>query len=194
MKICIASHNPGKIEELNHMLSGKHVVVGLTDIGFNEEIPETGKTLAENSLIKAQAIFDRFRIPVVADDSGLLVDSLNGEPGVYSARYAGVPKDDNKNMDLLLENLDGKNDRSAQFQTVISFIDQSGEVRQFTGQVEGVIIHEKKGTNGFGYDPIFKPNGYDLTFAELGADVKNKISHRANAVSKLIEHLNTIDG
>lgn len=171
------------------MLSGMHQIVGLTELGVVEDIEETGKTFEENSLIKSRYVFERFHIPVFADDSGLIVHSLNGEPGVYSARYAGPEKDDDKNMDLLLERLEQHEDRTAEFRTVISFIDAQGQEQLFSGSVEGVIRTEKSGKNGFGYDPIFQPNGYDLTFAQLSSEEKNKISHRAKAVDNLVKHL-----
>ncbi|WP_425393029.1 RdgB/HAM1 family non-canonical purine NTP pyrophosphatase [Ekhidna sp.] len=192
MKICFASHNANKVKELNQLMPDDIQIIGLDELQITEDIQETGKTLEENSLIKARYVYDKHRLPVLADDSGLLVTTLNGEPGVYSARYAGLEKDDNKNMDLLLSNLKGKTDKSAEFQTVITFIDSEGDTHQFKGHVEGEIITEKRGTNGFGYDPIFMPKGYDKTFAELSSEVKNRISHRAKAIQKLLEHLHHV--
>ncbi|MEM7297199.1 MAG: RdgB/HAM1 family non-canonical purine NTP pyrophosphatase [Bacteroidota bacterium] len=191
MKICFASNNQHKIQELNQMLSGKHEIVGLGDLGMGitEDIEETGETFEENSLIKSRYVFERFNMPVFADDSGLIVHSLKGEPGVYSARYAGPEKDDEKNMNLLLNRLSALKDRNAEFKTVISFIDVDGQEQLFSGSIAGVILKEKFGENGFGYDPIFQPNGYDLTFAQLSSEEKNKISHRAKAVEKLVKHL-----
>ena len=171
------------------MLSGVHEVVGLANLGVNKEIPETGKTFEENSRIKAKFIFDNYRTPVFADDSGLCVAALNGDPGVYSARYAGPEKDDQKNIDLLLANLEGKMERSAHFATVITYFDKNGKEFQFYGQIDGEILRKRQGEKGFGYDPVFRPKGYDISFAELGADEKNKISHRGFAVQKLIKHL-----
>lgn len=194
MRICFASNNQGKIQELREMLNGIHEVYGLHDLGITEDIPETGTTLQENSHIKASFVHHRHSVAVIADDSGLMVDALDGAPGVYSARFAGTPKDDQANMDLLLKRLNGEKNRSASFRTVITFIDESGKQRQFTGEVEGQIIHEKKGSGGFGYDPIFQPTGYDLTFAELGTEVKNRISHRAKAVKQLIAYLQQFNG
>lgn len=188
MRVCFASHNQHKVAEIAKLLPANIELVGLDELGFHEEIEESGTTLEENSRIKSSYVHEKLGIPVFADDSGLLVKALNGEPGVFSARYAGPGKDDEKNMSLLLQNLAGKNDRSAEFQTVITFIDEKGKEKQFKGVVAGEIIHEKRGTNGFGYDPIFIPRGYDLTFAELDSEEKNRISHRAKAVQQLIEY------
>lgn len=189
MKICFASNNPNKIKELNDMLGSSYKIIGLKDLGVKEDIPETGSTLEENSTIKAQYIFERFKIPVFADDSGLMVTSLNGEPGVFSARYAGPEKNDEKNIDLLLKNLGGAEDRRASFETVITLIQENGRSFQFKGTVDGHIISEKRGTNGFGYDPIFVPEGHKRTFAEMTSDQKNALSHRNMAVKQLITHL-----
>lgn len=189
MRICFASHNEHKIRELNQMLSRMHEVVGLADLGVSEDIPETGKTFAENSRIKAKYVHDKFGIPVFADDSGLCVGALNDEPGVYSARYAGPAKDDQQNIDLLLKNLGDEENRSAHFATVITYIDQHGKEWQFYGQVEGEILRSRHGEKGFGYDPVFQPNGYNVSFAEMTPSAKNMISHRAIAVQKLINHL-----
>ncbi len=189
MEICFASHNENKVKEMNAIMPKGIKILGLKDLGITQEIAETGTTLEENSQIKASYVYDRHHIPVFADDSGLLVNALSGEPGVYSARYAGPERDDEKNMDLLLERLESHSDRSAEFQTVITFIDQEGKSKQFKGVVKGKIIHEKKGDNGFGYDPIFKPDNFNETFAELSHEVKNQISHRANAVQKLLDYL-----
>ncbi|WP_420317541.1 RdgB/HAM1 family non-canonical purine NTP pyrophosphatase [Ekhidna sp.] len=189
MKVCFASHNANKVKELNEMVPDHISILGLEELGIKEDIEESGKTLEENSLIKARYVFEKHKIPVIADDSGLVVHALNGEPGVYSARYAGPEKNDDMNMDLLLKNLETVSDRSAAFQTVISYIDESGQLNQFKGEIQGKIIDVKKGNNGFGYDPIFQPIGYEGTFAELSSDLKNRISHRARAVHKLLEYL-----
>lgn len=194
MKICFASHNKNKVAEIARLLPQSIEVVGLDDLSFTEEIEETGTTLEENSRIKAKVIHERFQIPVFADDSGLLVSALNGEPGVFSARYAGPQKDDKQNMDLLLKNLAETQDRSASFQTVITYIDQEGSEKQFKGIIEGEITSEKRGNQGFGYDPIFQPKGFQKTFAELGADEKNRISHRGKAVKQLIDYLHQQHG
>ena len=189
MQICFASHNANKVKEMNAIIPDGISIVGLEEVGITEDIAETGSTLEENAEIKASYVFEKFKMPVFADDSGLLVHSLGGEPGVYSARYAGEDRDDNKNMELLLEKLQGKSDRSAEFQTVISYIDKEGEKHLFSGKVQGSIVEEKRGENGFGYDPIFQPDDYDKTFAELPTEVKNRISHRSKAVQKLLEYL-----
>lgn len=189
MQICFASHNANKVKEMNEIMPDGISIVGLDELGIKEEIAETGTTLAENAQIKADYVFKKLKMPVFADDSGLIVHALNGEPGVYSARYAGADRSDDKNMDLLLQKLAGKLDRSAEFQTVISLIDGEAKSHQFSGKIEGTIVKEKRGSNGFGYDPIFQPHGYEETFAELSAEVKNRISHRAKAVQKLLEYL-----
>lgn len=193
MKICFASHNKNKVRELNNLVGNTHELVGLDDLGIIEDIPETGTTFEENSRIKAKYVFDRFQIPVFADDSGLLVTSLNNEPGVYSARYAGMQKSDEDNIQLVLQKLMNVEHRGASFKTVITFIDKVGNEIQFSGEIAGNITHEKRGNNGFGYDPIFIPEGYDATFAELAPEVKNSISHRARAVNLLIDHLKNIN-
>ena len=189
MKICFASHNQHKIRELNQMLSRFHEIIGLADLGVQEDIPETGKTFEENSRIKAKYVFDKFNIPVFADDSGLCVDALDGEPGVFSARYAGPAKDDQQNIDLLLSKLGDEKNRNAHFSTVVTYIDEGGKEICFYGQVDGEILMERHGEKGFGYDPIFRPKGYNISFAEMTAAAKNLISHRAKAVQKLINHL-----
>ena len=189
MKICFASHNQNKVKELRAIMPEGIELIGLDELGVTEDIAETGSTLHENSEIKARYVFDQYHTPVFADDSGLVVHALNGEPGVYSARYAGPERDDHRNMDLLLNNLLEKENRSAEFQTVITFIDEQGQSHPFLGIIKGEIIQEKRGENGFGYDPIFKPDGYDNTFAELSGEIKNKISHRAKAVEQLLAYL-----
>jgi len=163
-------------------------LLSLTDIGYTEDIPETGKTLQENAILKANFVTQNFGYPCFADDTGLLVDSLKGAPGVYSARYAGEQRDADDNMDKLLKELANKTERTARFETVI-VLNLNNEQYVFTGKVEGEIIHDKSGEKGFGYDPVFKPNGYTKTLAELPLEVKNKIGHRGKAVKKLITHL-----
>lgn len=192
MRICFASHNQNKISEINRLVPDGIEVFGLNDLEITEEIPETGDSFEENSAMKASYVFERFNVPVFADDSGLCVRSLNGDPGVYSARYAGDKKDDKENIQLLLKNLDPTKDRFAEFKTIITFIDSLGAKHQFAGSIAGEITLEEKGINGFGYDPIFIPSGYKETFAELGSEVKNKISHRAIAVNKLITYLSSL--
>jgi XTP/dITP diphosphohydrolase len=191
MKLCFASNNQNKLKEIAALLPEGLELVGLADVGITEDIPETGETLAENSSLKARYVFERKGIAVFADDTGLEVSALNGAPGVYSARYAGPQRDAIGNMDLLLKNLAIASDRSACFKTVITYIDTDGSVRAFEGRVDGEIIHEKRGTAGFGYDPIFVPEGEQRTFAEMSGEEKNRISHRARAFEKLLEFLNS---
>ncbi|UXX79753.1 non-canonical purine NTP diphosphatase [Reichenbachiella carrageenanivorans] len=187
MKICFATHNQNKLKEINQILTDFEII-GLTDIGCVEEIPETGTTLDENSKIKADFVTSQYQISCFADDTGLEVEALGGAPGVYSARYAGEGRDNGANMELLLKNLAGHSDRSARFRTVITLI-LEGETHQFEGIVNGRIITELRGQEGFGYDPIFIPEGYDKTFAEMSAADKNAISHRGRAVAKLEKFL-----
>ena len=188
MKIVFATNNQHKLSEIRQILGGRVEVLSLNDIGCNVDIPETGSTLEENALQKAQYVYDHYHIDCFADDTGLEVDALNGAPGVYSARYAGDGHDSEANMTKLLNELGENNNRSARFRTVIALI-QQGEVHEFEGIVNGQIISERRGGEGFGYDPIFQPDGYDQTFAELGLDIKNQISHRARATRKFAEYL-----
>ncbi len=174
---------------MNDIMPKNIHLVSLKDKGITEDIRETGKTLEENSKLKAQYIFGKIQLPVIADDSGLLVHSLNNEPGVFSARYAGEQRSDDDNMHLLLKNLISFTNRTAVFQTIITYINEFNHIKQFKGEIKGSITHKKRGNNGFGYDPIFQPDGYDLTFAELDKTEKNTISHRANAVRKLMTYL-----
>ena len=192
MRICFASHNKDKVKELNGIIGKFHDIYGLKELGMEENIPETGSTFEENSQIKAQYIFEKYKVPVLADDSGLSVKSLNGEPGVFSSRYASNHKDDNANIDLLLKKLGENKERKAEFKTVITFINKDGSQHQFAESIEGIITKEKQGENGFGYDPIFQPKNHNRTFAELSFEKKNKISHRAKAVKKLMEYLHQI--
>lgn len=189
MKLCFATHNINKLKEIREILEGKFEVVSLDEIGQTDEIPETGRTLEENSLLKAEFVFRKFRVAVIADDSGLEVESLNGEPGVYSARYAGSQKNSEDNMNLLLSNLRGHQNKQACFKAVITYIDEQGTSAQFVGQVDGKIIDVKRGSGGFGYDPIFVPDGYDRTFAEMSNEEKNTMSHRARALEKFLNFL-----
>lgn len=188
MKLVFATHNPNKVKEVQELLPDGIQLVSLKDIGVTEEIPETEKTLEGNAKLKSDYVFKNYKLPCFADDTGLLVDSLNGEPGVYSARYAGVQKDAQANMDKLLSELSGKENRSAHFKTVIT-LNLGKETKFFEGKVLGEITTDKKGEGGFGYDPIFRPKGYKETFAELPIDIKNKIGHRGKAFSKLITYL-----
>jgi len=186
--LCFASNNEGKINEIKSLLSDQYLIKSLIDIGCIEEIEETGKTLSENAKIKALHVYKNYGIDCFADDSGLLVDALNGAPGVYSARYAGEPSNNKKNIDLLLKNISGQMDRNASFQTVICLI-IGGEFYYFNGKIDGQITLEKSGDKGFGYDPIFIPNGYDKTFADFTQEEKNAISHRGIAIKSMIDYL-----
>lgn len=188
MKLVFATHNSNKLKEVQLLLPKNIIILSLDDIGCTEEIPETGKTLEENAQIKADFVTQNYGYPCFADDTGLLVNALEGKPGVYSARYAGEQKSSEDNMNKLLHQLEGKNNRQARFKTIV-VLNLPTEKKQFIGIVEGKITNEKHGDNGFGYDPIFKPNGYDKTFAELPLPEKNKISHRGKAMEKLVNHL-----
>ncbi len=199
MKIVFATNNKNKLSEIREILGSSFEVMSLSGIGCHEDIPETGDTLLDNAVQKARYVFEKYGYDCFADDTGLEVDALDGEPGVHSARYAeGTDHDSNANMDKLLRKLGDETRRTARFRTVIALLQkqQSGEsagegsvLHIFEGKVEGSIIKEKRGAEGFGYDPIFMPEGYDKTFAELGLDVKNQISHRARAVKKLADYL-----
>lgn len=192
--LVFASNNAHKLEEIRSILGDQYEVKSLKDIGCEVDIPETGTTFRENALQKATYVKEHYGYDCFADDSGLQVEALGGEPGVYSARYAqknGVSFDGNKdqaNMGVLLQKMAHESNRKACFRTSIALIYQ-GETHFFDGTVEGQIIQEKRGTQGFGYDPLFIPNGYTQTFAELGNDIKNGISHRARAVAQLAEFL-----
>ncbi len=189
MKIVFATNNLNKLTEIRKILGNKFEVVSLSDIGCKEDIPEKGQTLKDNALIKARYVYDKYHIDCFADDTGLEVDALGGAPGVYSARYAGGEgHDSDANMKKLLGELKNNNNRKARFRTVIALIINGKEVC-FEGIVNGEIIEERRGGEGFGYDPIFQPEGYNKTFAELGVNVKNNISHRARAAQKLADYL-----
>jgi len=183
-KIVFATHNEHKLEEIRNILGSEYEVLGLNDIGCFEEIPETGSTLEENSFLKAQYVKEKYGFDCFADDTGLEIRFLDNAPGVYSARYAGEAKDSLANMQKVLKELEAVQDRKAQFRTVISLI-MENKIEQFEGKIEGHIIEKPKGNTGFGYDPIFVPDGYKETFAEMGSEIKNKISHRSQAVNKL---------
>ena len=199
MKIVFATNNQHKLSEIRDILGESIEVLSLKDINCDVDIPETGKTLVENALQKAQYVYDHYHIDCFADDTGLEVDALGGAPGVYSARYAGEGHDSEANMAKLLKELGDEDNRKARFRTVIALIQKKNicpcgcnsikEVHQFEGIVDGEIIRERRGGEGFGYDPIFQPDGYDKTFAELGMDIKNHISHRARATQKLADYL-----
>lgn len=188
MKICFATNNAKKIEEVKAALGSDFEIVSLKDIGCHEELPETGDTLDHNAFQKARFVKENYGVDCFADDTGLEVESLNGDPGVYSGRYSGEPRSDERNIELLLKNLEGVEDRKARFRTVIALIFEGNEYT-FEGIATGEIIEEKIGGGGFGYDPIFKPDGYSRTFAELTMEEKNQISHRGKAVKALIEFL-----
>ena len=188
MKLVFATHNINKVKEIKTLLPENFELLSLTDIGCNEPIEEYGKTLEENAWIKARFVKMKYGLDCFADDTGLEVESLNGAPGVYSARYAGEEKNANNNMDKLMNELKNKDNRSAQFKTIIALAFNGLEM-QFDGVVKGVIIDEKKGTAGFGYDPIFMPEESNKTFGEFSMDEKNKISHRSRAFKKLLSFL-----
>lgn len=190
MKICFATNNPKKIEEVKAALEPDFTIVSLAEIGCKEELPETGDTLDYNAFEKARYVYQNYGVSCFADDTGLEVDALEGAPGVYSGRYAGEPRSDERNVDLLLNNMNGMMKRSAQFRTIIALI-LEGEEHRFEGVAKGHITLERSGSKGFGYDPVFLPEGYDKTFAELSMQEKNAISHRGKAVRKLIEFLNS---
>ena len=211
MKIVFATNNQHKLSEIRSILGENIEILSLKDIGCNVDIPETGTTLEENALQKAKYVYDNYHMDCFADDTGLEVDALGGAPGIYSARYASMISDNGTNnipashdseanMTRLLKELGNNNNRKARFRTVIALIQKKNvcpcgctsikDIHQFEGIVEGRIISERRGGEGFGYDPIFQPDGYDQTFAELGMDIKNNISHRARAVTKLAEFLN----
>ena len=206
MKIVFATNNQHKLSEIRSILGDSIEVLSLKDIGCDVDIPETGTTLEENALQKAQYVYDHYHISCFADDTGLEVDALDGAPGVYSARYASMAGDSGQmshdseaNMARLLKELGNNNNRKARFRTVIALIHKKDvcpcgctsikEIHKFEGIVEGEIIRERRGGEGFGYDPIFQPDGYDQTFAELGMEIKNHISHRARATQKLADYL-----
>lgn len=182
------TNNSHKLQEVSAMLGGKINLQSLRDIGCMNDIPETAETLEGNALMKARYIYERYGTDCFADDTGLEVVALGGEPGVYSARYAGPGHDSEANMQKLLANMEGKSDRRAQFRTVIALI-KEGREYLFEGIVTGCIMEEREEGEGFGYDPIFCPDGYKHSFAYLGDEVKNRISHRARAVEKLVEFL-----
>lgn len=191
MKLVFASNNQNKINEIKAMLPKSIELLSLKDIDCNEDIPETAKTIEGNAILKANYVTEKYNFPCFADDTGLEVEALNGEPGVYSARYAGESKNSDDNMNKLLENLKDKTNRNAQFKTVIA-LNFNNEQHLFEGIAKGKIISEKKGDKGFGYDPIFVPEGFTSTFAEMEMTEKAKLSHRGIATRKLIEFLNTI--
>lgn len=201
MRLILATNNSHKLSEIKDILGEGFDILSLKDVGINTDIDENGETLLENSRIKAMSvssILEKNNYPypfiVIADDTGLLVDELNGEPGIYSARYAGSEGHDSEaNMRLLLSKLEGKKNRKAHFSTFITYIEKKDAyttyMKYFEGRIDGTILKEKHGTEGFGYDPIFQPDGYDKSFAELGLEIKNNISHRARAIQQLADFI-----
>lgn len=187
-KIVFATNNAHKLEEIRRIMGEEWHILSLKEIGCHADIPETGTTLKENAYQKAIYVREHYGYDCFADDTGLMVDSLDGAPGIYSARYAGTSHDSEANMNLLLENLADKDDRKAHFSTFICLI-KGDETLFFEGRVDGVILKEKHGEEGFGYDPVFRPDGYDVTFAQMSGDEKNRISHRGRATVKLIDYL-----
>lgn len=192
MELVFATNNKHKLEELQAILGNEFKLLSLQDIDCNEEIPEDQATLEGNASQKAMFVFDKYGYNCFADDTGLEIEALNGEPGVYSARYAGEEKSAEANMQKVLEKLSKINNRKARFRTVISLI-INGDENQFEGIVDGEMLKGKRGGSGFGYDPIFQPEGYSVSFAEMELSDKNKISHRGRAVQKLVAFLKTID-
>jgi XTP/dITP diphosphohydrolase len=188
MTLCFATHNEHKVKEVQAILGDAFILKGLDEIGCNEELKEDKDTLEGNSLQKAEYVFRKFGVSCFADDTGLEVEALNNEPGVFSARYAGEQRSAEDNMNLLLMNLAAKENRNARFRTVITLIIPEG-IRQFEGEVQGKIISDKRGTEGFGYDPIFLPDGFSKTLAEMSLEEKSAISHRARAFKKLVAYL-----
>jgi XTP/dITP diphosphohydrolase len=191
MKLVFATNNPNKIKEIQSLIPSHISILSLKDINCLEDIPETQNTIEGNAMQKSAYVKRNYGYDCFADDTGLEVETLNNEPGVYSARYAGEQRSAGDNMDLLLTKLEEKSNRNARFKTVIS-LELNGATKTFTGLCEGEITTLKKGDKGFGYDPIFKPNNYDLTFAEMDLDLKNTIGHRGKAIKSLVDYLNNI--
>jgi len=188
MKLIFASHNEHKTTEIRQLLPPDIQLLSLNDLNYHDEIEESAATLEGNALLKATHVFTLFKLPCFADDSGLEVEALDNRPGVYSARYAGEPKNDDRNIAKLLDDLKGSTNRSARFRTVITLILPTTTL-SFEGIIEGEITREKKGSNGFGYDPVFQPNESSITFAQMSMEQKNTISHRALALEKMISFL-----
>lgn len=188
MKLVFATNNKHKLEEVRAIIGNRVEILSLNDIDCHDDIPETADTLQGNALIKAHYIYEKYNVDCFADDTGLEVEALDGAPGVYSARYAGEECDSQSNMHKLLENLTGENNRNAQFRTVIALIIK-GEEKLFNGIVKGEISREKMGNSGFGYDPIFIPEGFSQSFAQMSSEMKNSISHRYRATEQLSNYL-----
>lgn len=191
LKLVFATNNRHKLEEVCHKIGDHFELLTLNDIGCTEDIEETGSSFEENAAIKSKYVYGKYHLNCFGDDSGLVIDALNGEPGVYSARYAGEHGNHAANIKKVLTKLERIENRKARFVTVISLM-WEGKQHVFEGVVEGTIRHETTGTGGFGYDPIFQPDGYNITFAEMSMDEKNKTSHRARAMEKLISFLKTV--
>lgn len=191
MELVFATHNKYKAEEINKILGSRWNIRSLDDIGYGREVPENGITLEDNALQKARYIWEEIGANCFADDTGLEIDALNGAPGVFSARYAGPSKDSGQNMKKVLEEMEHIEDRKARFRTVIALI-WNGEEFFFEGAVEGMILKEKSGSQGFGYDPIFLPEGFERSFANMSVAEKNQISHRGRAIRKLVDHLESL--
>jgi XTP/dITP diphosphohydrolase len=192
MELIFATHNPNKLVEIQAMMPPHIKLLSLEEVGLHEEIPETATTIAENAVLKTDYVRQRFDLPVFADDTGLIVKSLNGEPGVKSARYAGLNRNTDDNMNLLLENLKEKEDRSAHFLTVISLF-MNDKQYTFEGRCNGTILEHRSGDQGFGYDPIFQPDGFEKTFAQMELSEKSSISHRGKAFQKMTEFLAVVN-
>ncbi|HNW96951.1 MAG TPA: non-canonical purine NTP diphosphatase [Bacteroidales bacterium] len=188
MQFIFATNNKHKLHEVREAVGERFKIISLDEAGIKEDIPETGITLEENAKMKAQYIFDKYHENCFADDTGLEIDAIDGRPGVYSARYAGEGCNFEDNMIKVLEEMKGRENRKARFRCVVALI-INGEVMSFEGRVEGNILTRERGNKGFGYDPIFIPEGYDITFAEMSLEEKNKISHRGKAIHKLTEYL-----
>lgn len=189
--LVFATGNSHKLQEVQGLFKEDFALSCLKDVNITEEIPETADNLVDNALQKAWYVYKKCGIPCFADDTGLEVEALNGAPGVYSARYAGEQKNSRLNMLLLLKNMTGKENRNARFRTIIAYIDENAQEHIFEGEIRGKIIENMTGENGFGYDPIFVPEGYDKTFAQLSSETKNKISHRARAMEKFLSYINS---
>lgn len=187
-QIVFATNNKHKLEEMRAIVGKNFEILSLSDIGCHEDIPETGNTFEDNALMKARYIKEKYGYDCFADDSGLEVTALNNAPGVFSARYAGEPSDSLRNIEKLMSNMEGKTERSARFRTSIALL-YNGEEHLFKGVIEGKIIDTLRGDKGFGYDPVFVPDGYDITFAEMSSEEKNSISHRARATKELVDFL-----
>jgi XTP/dITP diphosphohydrolase len=188
-KLIFASRNQNKADEIQLLLKNNFEIISLSELSFAEELAETHETLEENAIEKANFIFNRFQTECFAEDSGLFIDALNGKPGAHSARYAGEEKNDKKNIAKVLSEMKNFENRNAYFKTVIALCENE-EMKIFSGEVHGKITREIKGENGFGYDPVFQPDGFDITFAEMTISEKNNISHRAMAFEKLLFYLN----